>query len=283
MFQPDPQSTTTATDPGGFEPVEQIDGAWDSGILLITDHASNALPQHYGTLGLAPEELERHIGYDIGSARLTRALAARLEAPAIMSTFSRLLIDPNRGDDDPTLVMRLSDGAIIPGNAHHDADERAHRIATYYQPYHDAINAGISRSVDAGKVPMILSVHSFTPVWRGVARPWHAGILWDNDPRLAVPLIDGLRSDDDIMVGDNEPYRGYLKNDTLYFHGTIRGIAHALIEVRQDLIDHEAGIEAWADRIAPIMAMINRDPQTHAFHEFGSRTDLDPGTEDSRK
>ncbi len=259
--------------PSDFEPVELIDGDSASGILLLADHASNRLPAEYGTLGLPADELQRHIGYDIGSADLTRLLATRLNAPAVMSTFSRLLIDPNRGDDDPTLIMRLSDGAVIPGNARHDGPERQHRIDRFYRPYHDAVAAAIDRGIAAGRVPLILSVHSFTPVWRGRARPWHGGILWDNDPRFARPLIDGLRRATGLTIGDNEPYRGYLKNDTLYFHGTRRGIPHALIEVRQDLIDHRSGVEQWAGHIADVVAEINSDDTLHSIRQFGSRTD----------
>ena len=192
MYQTDAIPGAMVT-PSDFNPVELIDGDISSGILLLADHASNRLPAEYGTLGLPADELQRHIGYDIGSQDLTRQLATRLNAPAVMSTFSRLLIDPNRGDDDPTLIMRLSDGAVIPGNARHDDTERQRRIDRYYRPYHDAVAGAIDRGITAGRVPLILSVHSFTPVWRGRARPWHGGILWDNDPRFAQPLIDGLR------------------------------------------------------------------------------------------
>ena len=174
-----------------------------------------------------------------------------------MSTFSRLLIDANRGEDDPTLIMRLSDGAIVPGNAAVDAAERARRIARFHAPYHAAIDAAIDRAIAAGRPPALVSIHSFTPVWRGHARPWHAGVLWDTDPRLAVPLIEALRADPALVVGDNEPYAGALANDTMYRHATARGLAHALIEIRQDLIGDEAGAAAWAERLAPILADLN--------------------------
>ncbi len=177
--------------------------------------------------------------------RVTRGLAAALNAPAVLSTFSRLLIDPNRGADDPTLIMRLSDGAVLPGNANVDEAERARRIARFYAPYHAAIDAAIEAALATGVVPAIFSVHSFTPVWRGVPRPWHAGVLWDQDPRLAVPFIDALRADPALIVGDNEPYAGALLNDTMYQHATQRGLAHALVEVRQDLIADDAGIAEW--------------------------------------
>jgi len=253
-----------------FAPVERVDGDAACGLLIICDHAANALPTEYGSLGLGEDQLSRHIGYDIGAAALTRAIAERLGAPALLTTFSRLLIDPNRGEDDPTLVMRLSDGAVVPGNAQIDATEKQHRIVTYYRPYHDAINAAVDAGLARGRAPAIFSVHSFTPVWRGWARPWHAGVLWDQDPRFAVPLIDKLRADPHLVIGDNEPYSGALKNDTLYRHGTKRGIAHALLEVRQDLIADDEGVGEWAERLEPILRDILASPALHDVHHYGS-------------
>ena len=254
-------------------PVEEIAGDPATGILLLCDHASNALPAAYGTLGLPPAELARHIGWDIGAAAVTRGLARRLGAPAVMTTFSRLLIDPNRGEDDPTLVMRLSDGAVVPANADHSPAERAARLDGFHRPYHAAIAARLDAFAAAGVVPMIVSMHSFTPAWKGRPRPWQVGILWDRDPRLAVPLIAALAADPALVVGDNEPYDGALRGDTLHRHGTERGLAHALVEIRQDLIADAAGAEAWADRLAPILARLRRDPAVAAVRHFGSRTD----------
>lgn len=269
---PLPSDPYAAPSPAAFHAFERIDGTLDAGLLLICDHASNALPPAYGALGLPAHELERHIGYDIGAEGVTRALASALGCPAVLSHFSRLLIDPNRGEDDPTLVMRLSDGAVIPGNRDVDAPEIAHRIATYHRPYHLAIEAEIARFLTAGVVPAIFSIHSFTPVWRGVPRPWHVALLWDADPRLALPLIDGLRAEGDLIVGDNEPYDGALKNDCLYRHGTATGLAHALIEIRQDLIGDLDGQIAWADRLARLLPGILAAPELHERRHFGSRT-----------
>lgn len=251
---------------------EVIAGRVDAGLILICDHASNHVPPEYASLGLPPSEFERHIAYDIGAAALTRALAARFGAPAVLSHFSRLLIDPNRGLDDPTLIMRLSDGAVVPGNARIDAAERARRIARFYQPYDDAVNAAIEAGMASGRMPMILSIHSFTAHWKGRARPWHAGVLWDADPRLARPLIDGLARDPAIVVGDNEPYHGALKGDTLYRHATRRGLAHALVEIRQDLIGDSAGVEAWAERLGAVLAALEIGSAPHAVEYFGSLT-----------
>jgi predicted N-formylglutamate amidohydrolase len=203
---------------------------------------------------------------------VTLSLARRLGVPAVLSRFSRLLIDPNRGRDDPTLIMRLSDRAVIPGNRAIDEHERLERIERYYRPYDDAIGRTIGLALATGTVPAIVSIHSFTPVWRGRGRPWQAGILWDADPRLAQPLIDGLRAGGDLVVGDNEPYTGDLAGDTLYRHATRRGLAHALIEIRQDLIADEAGVEAWAARLAALLAELNRVAELHEIRHFGSRT-----------
>lgn len=233
-----------------------IAGAADAGLLLLCDHARNAFPPGYGTLGLPAAQLKRHIAYDIGAEAVTRHLAASLGVPAVMTHFSRLLIDPNRGADDPTLIMRLSDGAIVPGNRNVDASERARRIALYYRPYHDAIGRVLDQCVATGIMPAILSIHSFTESWKTVPRPWHAGVLWDNDPRMAKPLLDALYAEGDLIVGDNQPYHGGLEGDTMWQHGTSRGLAHALIEVRQDLIRDEAGQQAWGQRLARLMRQL---------------------------
>ena len=269
------ESPQVSADPSGedFPAFTAMAGDDGGGILIVCDHAENRIPEAYADLGLPKAELARHIAFDPGAAAVTRHLAKQLAAPAVLSTFSRLLIDANRGEDDPTLVMRLSDGAIIPGNAGVDAAERSRRVLNFHAPYHAAINAAIDRAMAVGRPPMIVSLHSFTPVWRGQARPWHAGILWDTDPRLAVPLIEGLRSDAGLVVGDNEPYDGALKNDTMYRHGTARGLAHALVEIRQDLISDEASAEAWAKRLAALLILLNRKPELHEIVRFPSRAD----------
>lgn len=241
-----------------------LSGRANGGLLILCDHAGNAFPPGYGTLGLPAEQLERHIAYDIGAAAVTRALSASLGVPAVLTHYSRLLIDPNRGMDDPTLIMRLSDGAIVPGNRHLDAAERDKRIHSYYTPYHRAIDRLIDQAVAVSAVPALLSLHSFTESWKGVPRPWHAAVLWDRDPRLARPLIDALEAEGDLVVGDNEPYHGRLEGDCMWQHGTGRGLAHAIIEIRQDLIRDDAGQAAWAARLARIMARLMADPRLMA-------------------
>lgn len=255
-----------------FQPVERIEGPADAGLLIVCDHASNALPAEYGSLGLPAEAFQRHIAYDIGAAGVTRRLARLLHAPAVLSCFSRLLIDPNRGADDPTLVMRISDGALIPGNARIDAVEVEKRREKYWRPYRAAAVAEVERMMASGKVPSVISIHSFTPVWKGAARPWHVALLWDADPRLAKPLIAGLAGAGDLVVGDNEPYDGALNGDTMWELGTSRGLPHALFEIRQDLIADENGQQDWAERIARELQPVLTDPAVHRVEMHPTRT-----------
>mgnify|MGYP001810284156 CR=1 FL=1 len=263
---------SVAGSPLPFPAFERIPGTLQAGLILLCDHASNALPPAYGSLGLPKAELERHIGYDIGAAGVTRMLAHRLGCPAVLSRFSRLLIDPNRGEDDPTLVMRLSDGAVVPGNRHADEVEIERRLALFHRPYHDAIHAEIEAALAQGVVPVLLSLHSFTPVWRGLARPWHAAVLWDSDPRFTRELIDALEAPGDLIVGDNEPYDGALRGDCLFRHATLRGLANTLLEIRQDLIAAVEGQRAWADRLAGLLPDILARPELHEARVYGSRT-----------
>jgi predicted N-formylglutamate amidohydrolase len=232
------------------EAFEHLPGTHATGLLFLCDHARNTLPEGYGSLGLPPEQFQRHIAYDIGARDLTIGLARRFGAAALLTCYSRLLIDPNRGLEDPTLIMKLSDGAVVPGNAEIDAAERELRIARYWRPYHHAITATLNHLVASGVSPVIVSIHSFTPAWKGVPRPWHVGLLWDQDDRLVKPMLAGLRAMPGLAVGDNEPYHGALEGDTMNVHGTKRGIPHVLIEVRQDLIADAAGVSEWVDRLA---------------------------------
>jgi predicted N-formylglutamate amidohydrolase len=235
---------------------EYLEGGLDSGLILICDHASNAIPAAYNSLGLTAAELERHIAYDIGVASVTRQLNQIMSVPAVLSCFSRLLIDPNRGVDDPTLIMRLSDGSVVPGNATIDVDETENRINRFYKPYHDRIDRLVNECMACGVTPAIFSIHSFTDRWKGLERPWHTTVLWDRDPRLARPVIELLRQEENLNVGENVPYSGQLKGDTLYYHGTRRGLAHALIEIRQDLIRSEDGQKNWANRLSRVLSKI---------------------------
>ncbi|GAA0776883.1 N-formylglutamate amidohydrolase [Roseibium denhamense] len=266
-----------AADPSAidFPPYEYVTGDPGSGLLLLCDHASNAVPPEYGDLGVPAEQFERHIGYDIGARAVTLELAKRLNAPACLTTYSRLLIDPNRGEDDPTLLMRLSDGAVVPGNAHADQKERERRISRFHKPYHDLIETTLDLSLQSAPPPVVVSIHSFTPVWRGVPRPWHATVLWDSDPRAVRLMLDGLRRQPDLVVGDNEPYDGALKNDTMYRHATRRGLSQVLLELRQDLIANTGGQLEWAGRLEPILREIAQDAECRTIQFFRSRCDAD--------
>lgn len=256
-----------------FRPFEVIDGDRGKGLVIIADHAGRALPDEYGTLGLPASEFERHIAYDIGVEPLTRALASLTGAPAVMANFSRLLIDANRGEDDPTMIRQLYDGTVIKANYPMSGSEREKRLEDFYRPYHDAVGSVIASVVgQTGKAPFIVSLHSFTPTMQGRRRPWHVGILWDMDDRAPKPMIEMLSADKSIVVGDNEPYDGALRGDTMYRHAIVNGYAHALIEVRQDLIAEEKGVISWAERLHPIIEALNHRSDMHVVKQYGSRT-----------
>ncbi len=236
-----------------YAPYEIIGEHRDSRWLVTCDHAANTVPDFVagGDLGLPPEDMARHIAYDVGARAVTLALAERLDCPAVLSTFSRLVIDPNRGEDDPTLVMRLNDGSVIPANRHAGPDEVARRLADWHRPYHDAIRGIIDRAEARGVRPVLISMHSFTPQFRSrPPRPWHVSVLWDRDERLPAPLLGLLREGCDLVVGDNEPYLGALDGDTMNVHGTRRGLMHALIEIRNDLIATPQAQRAMAALLA---------------------------------
>lgn len=218
---------------------------------MTCDHASNRVPDELdGDLGIAAADMERHIAFDPGAAGVARHLADCLGSPAILSNFSRLVIDPNRAEHDPTLVMKLYDGTIIPKNRTVDASEVERRLAAYYRPYHDAID----RMTRTRAPEAIVSIHSFTAQFKGrPPRPWEVGILSASDRRLSEPLLRLLRAEGDLVVGDNEPYTGALAGDAMDRHGIGPGRHHTLIEIRNDLIRTEQQQKAWAARLAPLL------------------------------
>lgn len=235
------------------EPFEKLNFAPEApALIFVCDHAADALPDPYGTLGLAAEVFKTHIASDIGAADVARELAVAYRAPAILARWSRLLIDLNRGADDPTLIMKLSDGRIIAGNRDVDAKEAEYRLAQFHAPYHAAIAGEIARAREAAVVPALISMHSFTPNWKGTRRPWEVGVLWDKDDRLAKPLIAALTRAG-LHVGDNEPYSGELEGDCMFVHGTTNGLPHVLIEIRQDLIPTKDLAAAFARRLKPVL------------------------------
>jgi predicted N-formylglutamate amidohydrolase len=228
-------------------------------MLLAADHASPFFPAAMNQLGLADWVLERHVAWDIGSDRLTRYLADELDAQAVLAGFSRLIVDPNRRLDDPTAFIEVSDGIAIPGNLGLDENQKALRVLSFYRPYHDAITARLDGFRSQGVVPALISVHTCTPVFDRVVRPWHIGVMWDRDPRIAVPLMENLRHADGVCIGDNEPYSGRHPHDfTVDFHAESAGLPHVGIEVRQDLVNDDTGARKWAGILAralgPVLA-----------------------------
>lgn len=225
-------------------------------VLLVCDHASHFIPPALDGLGLSEAELCRHIAWDIGIAEVTKGLARRLDAPAVLSHFSRLVVDPNRDTGDDTLVPAVSDGVTVPGNQALPAAARAARIAEFHAPYHAAVERALAAAVQRHKTPALVSMHSFTPVMDGIERPWQIGILWDHDGRLPLPLMETLRARG-IAVGDNQPYSGRdVQGYTLRLHAESRGLLNVLIEVRQDLIDTHHGAAEWVEVLGEALVMV---------------------------
>ena len=264
-------TTTSATDlcdlpepligPGDPPAFTHINPDGTARALLLSDHASAAIPESLDRLGLGDVPLERHIAYDIGCRVMTERLSELLDAPAMIHGYSRLLIDPNRELDDPTSICAISDGVVIPGNRDLSPAQATARAMAFHHPYHEAIEREIDRLTARDGPPAIISIHSFTRVLRGAERPWHVGILWDDDGRMPEPLIAALRRDPALVVGDNEPYSGRNRHGyTVETHAYPRGLPNVLIEVRQDLVATDEDALAWADRLAEPLAGILADP-----------------------
>lgn len=244
---PAASGSVRVTNPGG------------QGIYVFTcDHAANFVPAKFGTLGLSAEELGRHIAWDPGALPVARQLAELLDAPLIETCISRLVLDCNRPLDAPDLIPPVSETTEIPGNAGLTPTERDERIALCWRPFHDAVDRVIEERLARGQETRLVSVHSFTPVYKGHARPWHIGIIHDDDTRLAAPLITALDEIEGCVVGANEPYspadRVYL---TLEKHARSRGLPCAMIEIRNDEISDKAGQGRWAERLADIFRILS--------------------------
>lgn len=242
------------------EAVEVLNEHGHSDIVLLCEHASNHMPAEYGQLGLDAGHLQRHIAWDIGAAEVTRLLSARLDAPAFLSGYSRLLIDLNRPLDTQGSIPVVSEDTGIPGNVGLDADERTRRAEIMFTPFHDQVAAHLDRREKTGRQTRIVTIHSFTPVFLGVARPWHAGVLHDRARDLAEAILSGLRTDAALNVEANVPY--VISRDADYavpVHGDDRGIQAVLIEIRQDLLSNRAGIEEWADRLAAALPALQTE------------------------
>ena len=256
----------TASDP---PPAEHVDREGKTPVLLTCDHASRAVPRSLHNLGLDQATLALQIGWDIGAAAVTRDLAARLDAPAVLAGYSRLVIDCNRNLDDPTSIPPESDGIDVPGNRDLGAEERALRVEAIFRPYHGAIEAALDRFAARDVHPAVLSIHSFTPVMNGFTRPWHIGVLWDKDPRIPVPLMAALRREKGVVVGDNEPYSAREPaGHSVRTHAVSRGLPHVAVEIRQDLIADAAGQREWAGRLHRALLPILEDPGLYRVKQY---------------
>lgn len=222
-----------------------------SDFFFTCDHAGDLIPRSLGSLGLGPHDLVRHIAWDIGASGLSRRLAKRLDACLVTQTYSRLVIDCNRALTRADSIAARSENTAVPGNADLAPAEAEARAREIFWPYHDTIEKLLDERKAAGRPSVLIAMHSFTPVYDGLSRPWHIGLLYNRDPRVAQALKALLAGEPDICVGDNQPYRVRDESDYgIPVHGERRGIPHLEIEIRHDLIETVAGQEAWADKLA---------------------------------
>lgn len=233
----------SSDDPSPFEVVEGT-GAWP--VLFVCDHAGTKVPTALGDLGLGAADLADHIAVDIGAAPLARGLAQCFGAPALLANYSRLVIDCNRELEDYTLIREVSDRRVIPGNRNLTQAAVAARISAIFHPYHTEIRRRLAAMREGEAMPVLISVHTFTPVFRGFERPWHVGVLAGRDRRCADPLIAALSAEKGLLVGDNKPYSGLdFAGYTIETHAMAAGLPNVMIEVRQDLVDTADGIARW--------------------------------------
>jgi predicted N-formylglutamate amidohydrolase len=237
-------------------------------VLVLCDHAGRQVPPELGRLGVSEEALARHIGWDIGAADLTRRLAKRLDAPALLNHVSRLVIDPNRRPGTPTSIPEISDGCVVPGNEGLELDAVVQRVIRYFLPYHRAVARRIGAFRRDDIVPAIVAVHSYTPVMNGEPRPWQIGVLWRGDRRLARPVLEALEARGDLVVGDNQPYSGLRDfGFTVQFHAQRSRLPHVMIEVRQNEIDTPEGAERYARVAHAALAEPLADPGLYRLYE----------------
>ena len=228
--------------------VEVVREQGPSPFFFTCDHAGRLLPRRLGDLGLPASELVRHIAWDIGAAAVAHALAEHFDACLITQAYSRLVIDCNRHLDDPTCILAVSDGEFVPGNHDLSREQKLERARSIFHPYHEGVDHRLRRFVDDGKIPALIAIHSFTPIFNRTSRPWQIGVLWDTDPRIPVPLMEKLRQVPGLVVGDNEPYSGRAPADyTIDHHAEPGGLPHVSIEIRQDLINTPEGADRWSN------------------------------------
>jgi len=248
------QAVSALLAPDEPAPVELIESGGLRPLVLACDHASNRVPRSLDGLGLNGSLLDDHIAWDIGAGPVTRILSERLQATAVLGSYSRLVMDLNRDLYDPTAFPEISDGVLVPANVGLSIEIRAERARALFKPYHETLRRVIQERTTMERTPVMICIHSFTPYQYGIFRPWQIGVLWDKDPRLALPLIAALREAGDIVVGDNEPYSGHHPADyTIDHHAEVLGLAYAGIEIRQDLIEDKSGQRYWADRLAGVL------------------------------
>ena len=246
---------------------EAVNPEGQAAVQLVCDHASNAVPGALAGLGLKDESFRQHIAYDIGARDVTRRLAARLDAPALLAGYSRLVIDVNRPPGHPQSIPAISDGVEIPGNRELSEADQQDRVAALFEPYHDAIHQTIAHLWRRGKPPALFSVHSFSPDFGDEDRPWDVGVLWNRDPRIAEPLIEKL-SAQGLNVGDNLPYSGHQLAYTINLHGASAGLANCVVEINQDQVADPKGVETWAAILAGVMGEILNLDDIHQVQEF---------------
>jgi predicted N-formylglutamate amidohydrolase len=248
------EEVSALLEPDDPAPVEVLRPAGQSDFVLTADHAGRAIPRRLGTLGLPESELARHIAWDIGIAGVTARLAETLDATAVLQTYSRLVIDCNRGHGVDSSIPTISEHTEITGNRDLPSAERTARQREIFAPYHGRIRAVLDARERALRRTVLIAMHSFTPVFKGEARKMQVGILYNRDPRLGHILLDLLRAEGDLVVGDNTPYAVSDATDyTVPMHGERRGIPHVELEIRQDLIADEVGQAAWAARLARLL------------------------------
>lgn len=245
---------------GDILPVHGVNAEGTSPFLLTSDHYGRVLPRALGDLGIAESELVRHIGWDIGIAGVAERLARLLDAHLIAQRYSRLVIDCNRPPSAVSSIPVISEATAIPRNEGISDGEREARRREIFEPYHDRIDAAIDARLHDKRPTVLVSLHSFTPVYAGVARPWHIAALYNRDTVLPQLLLKHLRAEGDLVVGDNEPYAvSDLTDYTIPVHGEGRGLVNTGIEIRQDLITDHTGQQQWAERLARILAEVEME------------------------
>ena len=257
-------SLLQATDP---EPFKIINKAGRTPLFLICDHAGVAVPKNLGKLGLSIDIFDRHIAYDIGTEAVALGLSKLLDAPLILSRFSRLVIDLNRPPEHPGSMIEHIDSTPIPGNKALTAIARMQRVKELFDPYHEAINTEVNRLSATGTPPIILSVHSFSPNYGDLPRPWDIGVLWNRDPRIARPLIQLLKTFK-LKVGENQPYSGKELAYTINKHGGDRGLANCVIEINQAQLGDCAGINHWTLIMSEVLRVLLRDKELNKIEYF---------------